>query len=151
MNLWIVFIFNFTLLQSFASNHSPSEREKGRLIKKELDVLKKIFENSVFWKKKYRVDLRLYTARIDDYTDTCTQPIFDCYCEEFKVVLEEISMSGEENLAKEISHTLKNMWTYRPSERDMTGSCKKCEEYEEKTYQEFIKSFESIVQKMNVQ
>ncbi|XP_040274422.1 interleukin-15 isoform X2 [Bufo gargarizans] len=147
MNLWIPVIFSITLMQSFESKR---DKERGTLIRKELDMLKKKLESSKNWKSKYERDLRLYTAKIDEYTDTCTQTIFDCYCEEFKVVVEEISMTEEENVAKGIRHTLNNMLTYRPSESDMIGSCKKCEEYEEKSFQEFLNSFQSITQKMNV-
>ncbi|XP_040274421.1 interleukin-15 isoform X1 [Bufo bufo] len=116
MNLWIPVIFSITLMQSFESKR---DKERGTLIRKELDMLKKKLESSKNWKSKYERDLRLYTAKIDEYTDTCTQTIFDCYCEEFKVVVEEISMTEEENVAKGIRHTLNNMLTYRPSESDM--------------------------------
>ncbi|KAM3937747.1 interleukin-15 isoform 1-T3 [Leptodactylus fuscus] len=149
MNLWIVLTFSFILMQSFESTNRLSATHNGKLIKRELDQLTNTFKNSNYWKSKYQTDLRLYTAKIDDYADACTQPIFDCYCEEFEVVAEEISMTGEEDVAKDLRNTLANMRTYRPSKSDMTGSCKKCEEYEEKPFQEFLKSFESITQKMN--
>lgn len=143
-----MFIFSITLIKSFVSNNSLPEHEKGRLIKNELDELKKTFENSNYWKSKYLSDLRLYTAKIEDFTGICTGLILHCYHEEFKVVLEELSMSGEETLAEEMNHILKNIRTYHQSESDMASSCKKCEECEEKPFQEFIKNFESIAQRI---
>ncbi|XP_069832963.1 interleukin-15 isoform X2 [Dendropsophus ebraccatus] len=107
------------------------------------------FEKSKYSKSKYQSDLRLYTARMDDYTGTCIQPIFDCFCEEIYVILEEISMSGEEDVAGIIRNQLALMQTILPSNNDMPDSCKKCEEYEEKSFSEFMESFETLAQKMN--
>ncbi|KAG8592663.1 hypothetical protein GDO81_000581 [Engystomops pustulosus] len=148
MNLCIMWIFSIILMQSFQSNYSQSQ--SGKIIKKELDALRKLFEGSEYWKRNYQRDLRLYTARTDDYTDACTQPVFDCYYEEFQVILQEVSMTGEENIAMQMRNTLEHIKTYRPSESDMVGSCKKCEEYEEEPYDEFVNRFESITQKMHV-
>ncbi|CAN2388816.1 hypothetical protein PRIEUP_LOCUS16762, partial [Pristimantis euphronides] len=147
MNLWIALIFRITLMQNFSVNYSFAEKEKWRILKMELDTLRKQFQESNYWKSAYQEDLRLYTARVDDFTDTCTQQIFDCYCDEFKVALEEISLSGETILAKKIKHTLDHMETYRPSENGTKDSCKKCEEYEEKSFQDFMNTFESLLQK----
>ncbi|KAG8592672.1 hypothetical protein GDO81_000581 [Engystomops pustulosus] len=133
MNLCIMWIFSIILMQSFQSNYSQSQ--SGKIIKKELDALRKLFEGSEYWKRNY---------------DACTQPVFDCYYEEFQVILQEVSMTGEENIAMQMRNTLEHIKTYRPSESDMVGSCKKCEEYEEEPYDEFVNRFESITQKMHV-
>ncbi|XP_069600097.1 interleukin-15 isoform X4 [Ranitomeya imitator] len=135
MNSRIVLIFNITL--SFASNYGLTEMKSGKLILKELKALKE------------QMDLKLYTAKVDDYTGTCTKSIFECFYKEFEVLLEEISLL-EEKVAKNFSNTLQHMRSYYQYESSkMPNTCKKCEEYEEKSIEEFIKSFESIAQKMN--
>ncbi|XP_073405876.1 interleukin-15 isoform X2 [Dendrobates tinctorius] len=134
MNSRIVLIFNITL--SFASNYDLTEIQSGKLILKELKALKE------------QMDLKLYTAKVDDYTGTCTKSIFECFYKEFEVLLEEISLL-EKKVAKNFSNILQHMRSYYQSESNMPNTCKKCEEYEEKSIEEFIKSFESIAQKMN--
>ncbi|XP_077135367.1 interleukin-15 isoform X5 [Ranitomeya variabilis] len=120
MNSRIVLIFNITL--SFASNYGLTEMKSGKLILKELKALKE---------------------------GTCTKSIFECFYKEFEVLLEEISLL-EEKVAKNFSNTLQHMRSYYQYESSkMPNTCKKCEEYEEKSIEEFIKSFESIAQKMN--
>ncbi|KAG9480105.1 hypothetical protein GDO78_011879 [Eleutherodactylus coqui] len=146
MNLWTVFIFSITFMQRIADTYTPDERTKWKLIQKDLDELTEESKASKYWTSKYQEDLRLYTARTADFNGTCKQHIFDCYCEEFKVVLEEISLSGDETRAKRMTHTLTNMQNYSPSASDTTGSCKKCEELEETSFQEFLESFHSITQ-----
>ncbi|XP_069600093.1 interleukin-15 isoform X2 [Ranitomeya imitator] len=147
MNSRIVLIFNITL--SFASNYGLTEMKSGKLILKELKALKEIFKSSKYWKDNYQMDLKLYTAKVDDYTGTCTKSIFECFYKEFEVLLEEISLL-EEKVAKNFSNTLQHMRSYYQYESSkMPNTCKKCEEYEEKSIEEFIKSFESIAQKMN--
>ncbi|XP_069600098.1 interleukin-15 isoform X5 [Ranitomeya imitator] len=123
--------------------------KSGKLILKELKALKEIFKSSKYWKDNYQMDLKLYTAKVDDYTGTCTKSIFECFYKEFEVLLEEISLL-EEKVAKNFSNTLQHMRSYYQYESSkMPNTCKKCEEYEEKSIEEFIKSFESIAQKMN--
>ncbi|XP_069600096.1 interleukin-15 isoform X3 [Ranitomeya imitator] len=137
MNSRIVLIFNITLRYCFASNYGLTEMKSGKLILKELKALKE------------QMDLKLYTAKVDDYTGTCTKSIFECFYKEFEVLLEEISLL-EEKVAKNFSNTLQHMRSYYQYESSkMPNTCKKCEEYEEKSIEEFIKSFESIAQKMN--
>ncbi|XP_073405877.1 interleukin-15 isoform X3 [Dendrobates tinctorius] len=119
MNSRIVLIFNITL--SFASNYDLTEIQSGKLILKELKALKE---------------------------GTCTKSIFECFYKEFEVLLEEISLL-EKKVAKNFSNILQHMRSYYQSESNMPNTCKKCEEYEEKSIEEFIKSFESIAQKMN--
>lgn len=142
-------IFSITLIESFVSNDINFETNKWKIIKKDLEDLKKAFEKSKYSKSKYHSGLKLYTAGIEEITDNsrCDTLIFDCYHEEFKVVVEELSMSGEEHLAKEMRNILDLMLHNRPSEGDMTGSCKKCEEYEEESFETFLESFKSIAQK----
>ncbi|XP_077135365.1 interleukin-15 isoform X4 [Ranitomeya variabilis] len=122
MNSRIVLIFNITLRYCFASNYGLTEMKSGKLILKELKALKE---------------------------GTCTKSIFECFYKEFEVLLEEISLL-EEKVAKNFSNTLQHMRSYYQYESSkMPNTCKKCEEYEEKSIEEFIKSFESIAQKMN--
>ncbi|KAM4051933.1 interleukin-15 isoform 4-T4 [Anomaloglossus baeobatrachus] len=125
MNLWIVFLFSITL--SFASYSVFTEGNNGKLLRKELDSLT---------------------------TGTCTQSIFECFYKEFEVLLEEISLVEEEHVvnkvAKNFNQALQNMRSYNRLESKMPNTCKRCEEYEEKSIHEFLKSFESITQKMNV-
>ncbi|XP_073498240.1 interleukin-15 [Phyllobates terribilis] len=147
MNPRIVLIFSITL--SFASNYALTEEFKsGIFILKELKSLKEIFKSSKYWKDNYQRDLKLYTAKVDDYTGTCTKSIFECFYKEFEVLLEEISLL-EEKVGNNFSNTLQHIRSYNHYESKMSNTCKKCEEYEEKSVEEFIKSFESIAQKMN--
>ncbi|KAM4051932.1 interleukin-15 isoform 3-T3 [Anomaloglossus baeobatrachus] len=137
MNLWIVFLFSITL--SFASYSVFTEGNNGKLLRKELDSLTTILKRSFYWENKY---------------GTCTQSIFECFYKEFEVLLEEISLVEEEHVvnkvAKNFNQALQNMRSYNRLESKMPNTCKRCEEYEEKSIHEFLKSFESITQKMNV-
>ncbi|XP_056418886.1 interleukin-15 isoform X4 [Hyla sarda] len=137
MNLWIMFILSIISLQNFACNQVFAESQKWKAIKKDLDTLEQ------------KSDLSLYTAKIDDYTETCIQPIFYCYCAEIKVVLEEMKISGDEKEAKELGNRLDHMRANLPSKNKLPDGCKKCEEYEEKSFNEFIDSFKTLAQKMN--
>ncbi|XP_056418887.1 interleukin-15 isoform X5 [Hyla sarda] len=113
MNLWIMFILSIISLQNFACNQVFAESQKWKAIKKDLDTLEQASKGSIwdirrskYWARNYKSDLSLYTAKIDDYTETCIQPIFYCYCAEIKVVLEEMKISGDEKEAKELARWL---------------------------------------------
>ncbi|XP_056418884.1 interleukin-15 isoform X2 [Hyla sarda] len=149
MNLWIMFILSIISLQNFACNQVFAESQKWKAIKKDLDTLEQDIRRSKYWARNYKSDLSLYTAKIDDYTETCIQPIFYCYCAEIKVVLEEMKISGDEKEAKELGNRLDHMRANLPSKNKLPDGCKKCEEYEEKSFNEFIDSFKTLAQKMN--
>ncbi|KFO86381.1 Interleukin-15, partial [Buceros rhinoceros silvestris] len=94
------------------------------------------------------IDVSLYTANTDEDNE-CQEPVMRCFFLEIKVILQEC-------LIKNCSKTqdVLNIWKngnarFGNNMLNSTSSakCKECEEYEEKSFTEFIQSFVKVIQK----
>ncbi|NWX24911.1 IL15 protein, partial [Aegotheles bennettii] len=94
------------------------------------------------------IDVSLYTADTDEDVK-CQGPVMRCFFLETEVILQECRI-------KKCSKTqdVFNIWksgnaSLENNKLDTTkpAKCKECEEYEEKSFTEFIQSFVKVIQK----
>ncbi|NXN98269.1 IL15 protein, partial [Rhinopomastus cyanomelas] len=94
------------------------------------------------------IDVSLYTADTDEDNE-CQGRVMRCFFLEIKVILQECLIKNCSrtqdvlNIWKNGNASLEsNKWNGTASAR-----CKECEEYEEKSFTEFVRSFVRVIQK----
>ncbi|KAM5192917.1 interleukin-15 isoform 2-T2 [Mantella aurantiaca] len=121
-------------------------QRKWQQIGEDLNRVYEILEKSKYW--NYHTGLKLYTASASN-VDTCRNSILHCYVQELKTVVEEVNLIGDEDAAQRITHKIDDIVINGDLLDFMqNGSCKKCEEYEEKPIEEFMEDFRTLTQKI---
>ncbi|XP_075470817.1 interleukin-15 isoform X3 [Ascaphus truei] len=107
-----------------------------------LDQLEKIKHNDT--------TLMLYTAEANSI-DNCSKFVLLCYVRELEVLVQEIGILKTEVAQKEVKHNLKQLrLNLNVSKKDEEwGNCTKCEQYQEKSFPEFMDRFKGLIRKFN--
>ncbi|XP_053315314.1 interleukin-15 [Spea bombifrons] len=143
-------IFGFIILATFA--HGYKSLEMSKYILQDLDLFHKVINGTLYWTQHSAMNLTLYTANIQT-DDTCNDSIIHCYLLELAVVVEEVACVENNTEAQILLEFMKD--NYFPDGQHkalgdfvpvIPDNCPKCEDYEEKNFQEFMKEFKSLLQ-----
>ncbi|XP_027508691.1 interleukin-15 isoform X1 [Corapipo altera] len=94
------------------------------------------------------IDVSLYTANTDE-DEECQEPVMRCFFLETEVIIQECRIKNCSetqdvvNIWKNGNASLEN----KKLNSTTSAKCKECEEYEEKSFTEFIQSFEKVIQR----